>query len=77
MRYLTEKNIMWAAIAVLALSSYSLHNGSEGQRHNVRRDSGRMEQMRTRMGSRWDGMSRKEEGKAKKEEGRQRHSNKK
>tara|TARA_R110000744_G_scaffold160122_4_gene276391 strand:+ start:360 stop:584 length:225 start_codon:yes stop_codon:yes gene_type:complete len=46
-KYLTEKNMMWAAIAILAMSSYNLHNQrSNGDRMN----RGMMERMRGMMG---------------------------
>jgi len=56
-KYLTEKNMMWAAIAVLAMFSYNLHNQrSNGDRMN----RGMMERMRGMMSEKKAPMGMKE-----------------
>ena len=71
-KYLTEKNFMWLAIVVLAVSSYMLHG--DVNKHG-RTQRGVVERMRLgaergpQRGSRWDGMKGDAKGKS---EGRRR-----
>ncbi len=74
-KYLTEKNFMWLAIVVLAISSYSLHG--DVNKHG-RTQKGVVERMRSgamrghdapQRGSRWDGMEEKKEGRKEKKQG--------
>jgi hypothetical protein len=77
MKLLTKENLMWAAIALLAYSSYSLHTtsdcGCETSQRGLRQRVHHM-QYAQGQGSRWDGMSKKEEAKAdKRGSGRRKH----
>ena len=69
MKLLTKENLMWAAIALLAYSSYSLHTTSNCGCETSHRGLGqRVQRVQYAQGhgSRWDGMSKKEGANAEK-----------
>ena len=61
MKLLTEKNLMWLAIAALAVLQFC-PNLLGGDKHSQRAMRARMGQMQERMGSKWDGMPDGERG---------------
>lgn len=66
MKLLTKENLMWAAIALLAYSSYSLHTASDCGCETSQRGLRQRVHYAQQSGSRWDGMSRKKEASAEK-----------
>jgi hypothetical protein len=73
-KYLTEKNMMWVAIALLAASSYNLHTQ---RNHGDRMNRGMMERMRGVMGEKKAPMGMKEGKRPNRGEGRRKEKEEK